>query len=46
MSGVSTGTSAGDYAILAVNFGAALFLPKPFNGNELQRAITAVSGSR
>ena len=42
----STTTSAEDYAILAVNFGAALFLPKPFSGNDLQHAITAVSGSR
>jgi DNA-binding NtrC family response regulator len=40
MSGGSTSTSAGDYAILALNFGAALFLPKPFSGDELQRAIT------
>ncbi len=37
MSGGSTTTSAEDYAILAVNFGAALFLPKPFSGNDLQR---------
>ena len=46
MSGGSATTSAEDYAILAVNFGAALFLPKPFSGNDLQGAIAAVSDSR
>ena len=46
MSGGSTTTSAEDYAVLAVNFGAALFLPKPFDGNDLQGAIAAVSASR
>jgi len=46
MSGGSTTTSAEDYAVLAVNFGAALFLPKPFDGNVLQGAIAAVSASR
>jgi two-component system response regulator HydG len=46
MSGGSTTTSAEDYAILAVNFGASLFLQKPFSGEQLQRAITtAVSAS-
>jgi DNA-binding NtrC family response regulator len=42
MSGGSTTTSAEDYAVLAVNFGASLFLPKPFSGEKLQRAITTV----
>jgi two-component system response regulator AtoC len=42
MSGGSTTTSADDYAVLAVNFGAALFLGKPFSGEQLQRAITTV----
>lgn len=46
MSGGSTTTSAEDYAVLAVNFGAALFLPKPFDGKVLQGAIAAVSASR
>ena len=45
MSGGSTSTSAEDYAILAVNFGAALFLPKPFSSEQLRRAITAVSSA-
>jgi len=45
MSGGSTTTSADDYAVLAVNFGAALFLPKPFSSEQLRRAITAVSSA-
>jgi len=42
MSGGSTTTSADDYAVLAVNFGAALFLPKPFSSEQLQHAIATV----
>ena len=46
MSAGSATTSAEDYAVLAANLGAALFLPKPFDGANLQAAIKTVSASR
>jgi CheY-like chemotaxis protein len=42
MSAGSATTSVEDYAVLAANLGAARFLPKPFDGTDLQGAITAV----
>ena len=39
MSAGSATTSVEDYAVLAANLGAALFLPKPFDGTDLQGAI-------
>lgn len=45
MSGGSINTSVDDYEVLALNFGAALFLPKPFDGTALQKAIARASGA-